>query len=79
MKGVGGTIKSLPLRTLTDVTLAASRDGSGSVQFGAGHTGSPGWAGGSGWPGKGAAPAFEMLENARSTYDLVRQAQGKAS
>jgi hypothetical protein len=80
MKGVGGTIKSLPLRTLTDVTLAASRDGSGSIQFGSGHTGSPGWAAGSGWPGmQAAAPAFEMLENARSTYDLVRQAQGKAS
>ena len=79
-KGLRAKIKSLQLRTLTDVTLTASQDGTGSIQFGAGPTGAATWFAGSGWPGMQAiAPAFEMIENAKSTYDLVRQAQGKAS
>jgi len=79
-KGVGAKVKSLQLRTLTDVTLTGSQDGSGSIQFGAGQTGPASWFAGSGWPGMQAvAPAFEMVENAKAIYDLVRQAQGKAS
>jgi len=67
--------KSLQLRTLSDVSLAERGDGSGTITFGP----QPPFAQRlpSGWPGSGqyAAPAFEMIERAKETYNLIRQAQ----
>lgn len=78
-KGLGAKVKSLQLRTLTDVTLTTSRDGSGSIQFGPAQAGAAGWLGGSGWPGMQVIAAFEMIDDAKRTYEILRQAQGTAS
>ena len=67
--------KSLQLRTLSDISLAERADGSGTITFGPQYPFAQRFA--SGWPGSSqyAAPAFEMIEHAKETYDLIRQAQ----
>jgi hypothetical protein len=76
--GLGARVKSLQLRTLSDVTLSTSRDGSGTITFGPSVAGA-GWLTGSGWPGAQAqAPQFELIEQARATYDLIGGAQRQA-
>jgi Bacterial PH domain len=67
--------KSLQLRTLSDISLAERADGSGTITFGPQFMFAPRMP--SGWPGSSqyAAPAFEMIERAKETYDLIRQAQ----
>ena len=68
-------VKSLNLRSLTDVSLSERSDGSGTILFG------PAYAMGrwvpAGWPGAGryAPPAFEMVEQAKRVYETIRQAQ----
>lgn len=70
--------KSLPLRTLSDVTLTERADGSGTITLGL-STGMYGWFAGSGWPGTGRyqPPAFDMIEDARRVYGLRREAQSR--
>ena len=71
-------IKSLSLRTLTDVSLTERGDGSGTITFGPqfpypfGRQGNIG-----GWPGSSqyAAPAFDLVENVKEAYNAIRQAQ----
>ena len=67
--------KSLPLSTLSDISLTERADRSGTITLGptipfAQHI--PG-----GWPGadKYTPPAFEMIVRAKETYELIRQAQ----
>jgi hypothetical protein len=72
----GGNVKSLSLRALADVHLRQKADGGGSIQFGfAGAFGVGAWFSGSGWPGVPTMPAFELLENVKHVYDIIRQAQ----
>ena len=69
-------VTSLPLRTLADVSLQERSDRSGTIQFG--HVPAPyGWMARSGWPGPGRhlPPAFELIENVRSVYTQLQQAQ----
>jgi hypothetical protein len=73
---VSRQVKSLPLRTMSDITLHERADGSGSITLGP----SPGpyaSLAGSGWPGTGKyqAPAFEMIENVRQVHTMLREAQ----
>jgi len=65
-------IKSLNLRTLTDVSLSERGDGSGTITFG--PVLPMGRWGPAGWPGVGryAPPAFDMIERAK---EILRQAQ----
>jgi hypothetical protein len=71
-------IKSLSLRTLTDVSLTERGDGSGTITFGPqfqyafGRQSNIG-----GWPGSGqnAAPAFDLVEHVKEAYDIIRRAQ----
>lgn len=70
-------VKSLQLRTLSDVSLSESKDGVGTITFGP----TVGWwLGASGWPGarKSQPPAFESVAGARSVFDQIRQAQRQA-
>ena len=68
--------KSLQLRTLTDVSLTQRGDGSGTITFGPTHSMNAFFPAGA-WPGAGryAPPAFDLIENAKGVYDLIRQAQ----
>ena len=70
--------KSLPLRAMSDVTLTERADGSGTITLGP-SMGMYGWLGGSGWPGAGRyqPPAFEMIEDAKRVYGLLRDAQSR--
>lgn len=77
--GLGGRTKSLNLRTLSDVTLSTAANGRGSISFGSSPWGASSWLGGSGWPGVPTVPTFELIEEARQVYEVVRQAQQKAA
>ncbi len=73
------SVKSLTLRTLSDVTISERMDGRGTITFG--HNGDMfGFSsafGNSSWPGakKQAPPAFEAITDARLVYDYIRDAQ----
>jgi Bacterial PH domain len=69
-------IKSLNLRTLTDVSLSERSDGSGTITFGPVYPMGR-WMPAGSWPGAGryAPPAFDMIERAKDVYEIIRQAQ----
>jgi hypothetical protein len=69
-------IKSLTLATLSDITLSARSNGSGTITFGPG-TSTSSWFGRSSWRGVNnqQAPAFDMIEDARKVYAMTREAQ----
>ena len=73
---VSQQVKSLPLRSMSDITLKERADGSGSIVLGL-STGPYGWFAGSGWPGAGRyqPPTFEMIENVRNVHTMLRDAQ----
>jgi hypothetical protein len=65
-------VKSLNLRTLSDVSLNERRDGSGTITFGPGHPYSSWFQGMGWWPGMpAAASAFELMPRADSARKLV--------
>jgi hypothetical protein len=72
-------IKSLNLKTLTDVSMFRKDDGSGTITFGPSYPTSN-FFGGSPWPGVGSSffPAFEMIENISEVYRIVTEAQRDA-
>ena len=70
----GKKIKSLDLRTLSEISLDEKPDGSGTITFGSrrryqplGHMELE----------EQRIPAFEMIQNAKSVYETVRSAQRK--
>jgi hypothetical protein len=69
-------IKSLNLRTLTDITLDAKNSGRGSISFAPSYPWAA-WYRGTPWPGTGkySSPTFEMIDNAPEVYQQIRQAQ----
>lgn len=69
-------VKSLPLRTLSELSLTLRKNGSGSITFGAVHAMSAFFPAG-GWPGAGrySAPSFDFIEGVKDVYDLIRAAQ----
>ena len=73
-------IKSLALRTLSDVSLTESRDGSGSISFGNSFPFAS-WFGGMAWPGmeQFSGPRLDTIENPKQVYQLIRDAQKNAT
>jgi hypothetical protein len=73
-------VKSLNLRTLTDISLDEKSDGSGTISFGSSNS-SPWWSSGMAFPGWGPqpAPSFELIQAAKSVYETIRNAQRQAS
>jgi hypothetical protein len=69
-------LRSLPLRSLPEISISEERGGRGTITFGS-PSGPFGVLGRSSWPGtrQNAAPAFEGIENARSVHELIRNAQ----
>jgi Bacterial PH domain len=72
-------VKSLQLRTLTDVSFTQRSDGSGTITFGSTGNGNlMNFPGGS-WPGaRSLVPSFDMIEGVQEAYTVIRGAQ-KAS
>jgi hypothetical protein len=76
--GLGGhKVKSLDLRTMTDVSMTERSDGSGTITFGAQPQFSS--LARTGWPGLGnnSAPSFDLVENVKTVYELIRDTQRK--
>lgn len=70
-------VKSLNLRTLSDISLSEKPDRTGTITFG---PASPfaGCFGNTSWPGMPVTtPAFEMIQDAKKVYDLIRDVQSK--
>lgn len=69
-------VKSLSLRTLSDLTMTQKADGTGSITFGPGHP-FAGFFGGYNWPGAGmyASPSFDLIEDVADVYKIIRDAQ----
>ena len=73
-------VKSLNLRTLTDVSLDEKSDGSGTITFGATNPMSW-WSGGMSFPGWGqqSTPSFELILEAKQVYEIIRDAQRQSA
>lgn len=69
-------VKSLPLRTISDVTMTEKSDGSGTILLGP-SSGPSSAMQGAAWPGMNRAtpPQFAMIPKARQVYALIRQGQ----
>jgi hypothetical protein len=69
-------VKSLNLRTLTDVSMDQRANGSGTITFGpASPLGSWGATGMSGFSRVPMPPSFEMIPDVRRVYEIIRDAQ----
>jgi hypothetical protein len=73
------TINTLPLKSLSEITLQENSDRTGTVYFGRPHP-MAGWAVGMHWPGMGQyrSSSFEMIQNAKQVHDRVLEAQRSA-
>jgi len=71
-------VKSLPLPTLSDISLSERSNRSGTITFGPNT--SPYGSLGRTWPGMGRrmAPAFDPIDDVRRVYALIREAQQSA-
>jgi hypothetical protein len=71
------TVKSIDLKTLGEMSLSERRDGRGSIVFGSASPFEWLQGGMPGWPGMGTRQAsrFELIENARKVYELIRLGQ----
>ena len=74
------TTNSIPLRTLTDISLQERPDRSGTVLLGRPQPYSS-WSSGMRWPGMSqySTPAFEMIPNAKTVHDQLLEAQRAAA
>jgi hypothetical protein len=74
------TINSLPLRTLTDISLQERPDRSGTILLGRPQPYST-WRSGMRWPGGSlySTPAFEMIPHAKTVHDQLLEAQRTAT
>ena len=72
----GQQVKSLALRALSDVSLMAYGDGSGTITFGSTAFAS-GFNPAGSWPGtwRYLPPGFDRIEEARDVYEIIRSAQ----
>jgi hypothetical protein len=67
-------VKSLNLRTLSDVTMTERGDGSGSIAFGPTHP-YTWWMQGMGWwPGVPVSPGFDRIPDVKGVYETLLSA-----
>jgi hypothetical protein len=69
-------VTSLNLRTLSDLSLAESVDGQGTITFGSPSLAGP-WFGRPTWPGLefSSGTKFDLLKQAKTVYQHIREAQ----
>lgn len=72
-------VKSMQIRTISDISLTEKSDGSGTIIFGPSLFGNF-FAGGS-WLGgiRNSPPSFEMIDRAKEVYETIRRSQKTAS
>ena len=73
------SIKSISLKTLSDVSLSERTDGTGTITLG--PLGPGAWFGGNSWPGsrQQMPPALEGIPDVRIVYQSIRAAQKAAA
>ena len=73
-------IKSLNLRTLSDITYTNKPDNTGTISFGPENS-MGAMMNGMYWPGAGQyqSPKFELIKDVNNIYDIVLNAQKKAT
>ena len=73
-------VKSLNLRTLSDLSLSEGKGDEGTISFGGGSPLSFMFGGSSSWPGMGSnlGPRFELVNHAKSVFEIIRVAQRAA-
>jgi hypothetical protein len=74
---INQNVKTLNLKTLSEINVSTKRNGSGTITFGATHPMSWLYTGG-GWPTMGryhSAPSFEIIEDAKKVYQQVKRLQ----
>lgn len=73
-------VKSLNLRTLSDLSLSEGKSNVGTITFGGRSPFALMFSGVSSWPGMGAQmpPRFDSISNAKSVYETIRSAQQAA-
>lgn len=73
-------MKSLSLRNLEGISMTERSDGSGSIIFGSINPMNAMWYG-TAWPGmnRRLVPAFELIDDVRKVYDLIKQVQRSKS
>lgn len=73
----GRKVKSLKLRTLSDISLSERSSGEGSISFGPQPPFASTFGGFAGWPGAEqlTGPRFDLVQNAKSVYEIIRNAQ----
>lgn len=71
------TVKSINLRTMSDITLKERGDGSGMITFGASHPMHLMFEGMNWWPGVNQyqSPGFEFIPDAKQVYQIIRRQQ----
>ena len=69
-------VKSLNLRTLSDLSMNQKKDGTGTITFGPTHPLASFFSGAS-WPGTSgyASPSFELVQDVAQVYGIIRDAQ----
>jgi len=69
------TVKSLNLRTLSDISLSEKASGEGTITFGPQNPFATSFGGN--WPGASQqlGPRFDLIANAKSVYQIIQSAQ----
>lgn len=75
-RGARGTMTSLELATLGEITVSSSADGSGTIAFGPSNIVTSMYAG-TPWPGVKLPPSFDMIPDARRVYEIIRDARAR--
>lgn len=73
-------VKSLNLKTLSDLSLSQQGDGSGTITLDSQNPFAFAFGGMSSWPGaeQYLGPRFDLIAQAREVYETIRKAQGAA-
>ena len=73
-------VKSINLRTLSDLSLSEGKGDEGTISFGGSSPFSSMLGGFSSWPGMGSqiGPRFELVNHAKSVFETIRGAQRAA-
>jgi hypothetical protein len=71
------SIKSLNIRSMTDLSFTEKRDGSGTISFGPADPRYSMFRGFSYWPGINLQPGFELIEDVKTVYNILLEQQKK--
>lgn len=69
------SVKSLNIKTLFDIEYVQRKDGSGTINMGPKNQMMMWGPGMNWWPGSGATPSLEMIQDVRQVYSMIIEIQ----